>query len=98
MEDYKKHRLYAEFEQLRVDDAVFAELWDDSQEEFLEWALSHEVDSDWQGEDFAVGVELVIQNLSGVEIAVTGGEILSDETMQRIIEDVAEYLNERGLT
>lgn len=49
-------------------------------------------------DDFAVGVELVIQNLSGVEIAVTGGEILSDETMQRIIEDVAEYLNERGLT
>ena len=44
-------------------------------------------------EDFAVGIEIVVQDLEGNDIVITGTEALSDDTMHMIIEDVAEYLN-----
>ena len=45
-------------------------------------------------DDFVIGVELVVQDAEGNEIATLGSWALSDETMQLIIEDVADYLRE----
>lgn len=45
-------------------------------------------------EDFVIGIELVVQDNAGKEIANIGSWALSDATMQMIIEDVAEYLRE----
>lgn len=45
--------------------------------------------------DFVVGVELCIQDTEGNDIMFGRSEMLSDQTMQMIIEDVAEFLTER---
>lgn len=45
-------------------------------------------------DDFVLGFEIVIQDADGNEIDTVGSWVLSDRTMQMIIEDVAEYLNE----
>ena len=45
-------------------------------------------------EDFVLGFEIVIQDNEGNEIDTVGSWVLSDETMQMIIEDVVEYLRE----
>ena len=43
-------------------------------------------------EDFVLGFEIVIQDNEGNEIDTVGSWVLSDETMQMIIEDVVDYL------
>ena len=48
MNDYKKHRMYTEFEQLLKDDAVFAGMYDDNENEFLAWVMDYEVNTDWE--------------------------------------------------
>lgn len=48
-----------------------------------------------EADDFMVGIELSIQNANGIELDNVGSWVLSDRTMQMIIEDVAEYLNEK---
>lgn len=47
-QEYKKHRLYAEFQQLLNDDPVFAGMYEDTEAEFLAWCLDYETDADWQ--------------------------------------------------
>ena len=47
MMDYTEHRLYAEFYQLRNDDAVFAELYADNADDFNAWVMDYELDKDW---------------------------------------------------
>lgn len=47
MMDYTEHRLYAEFSQLRNDDAVFAELYADNEDDFNAWVMDYELDKDW---------------------------------------------------
>ena len=47
-----------------------------------------------KNDDFVIGIELVVQNTEGEEIATLGSWALSDETMQLIIEDVADYMRE----
>ena len=44
----KKHRLYKEFLSLLNDDSDFGAIWQDSDDDFFEWAMSYEIDSDWQ--------------------------------------------------
>ena len=44
--------------------------------------------------DFEVGIEIVVQNTKGRDIAYLGSNALSDKTMQMIMEDVADYLRE----
>jgi transketolase C-terminal domain/subunit len=51
-----------------------------------------------KAEDFEVGLEIVVKDTDGMDIAFLGSGVLSDATMQMLIEDVAEYLNEEGLT
>jgi hypothetical protein len=46
---YIKHRLYSEFEQLLKDDSDFANLYDDTEEDFLAWVIDYEIDADWEG-------------------------------------------------
>lgn len=45
-------------------------------------------------DDFVVGVQLVIQDKRGLDILQGGAELLSDKTLQMIMDDVAEFLNE----
>ena len=45
-------------------------------------------------DDFVIGVELTVMDDKGMEIATLGSWALSDETMQLIIEDVADYMRE----
>ncbi len=45
---YTEHRLYAEFLQLRNDDTIFAEQYNDTESDFLDWVMDWEVDSDWE--------------------------------------------------
>jgi hypothetical protein len=44
-------------------------------------------------DDFVIGIEIAIQDNGGNEIDNVGSWVLSDKTMQMIIEDVAEYLS-----
>lgn len=44
---YKEHRLYSEFTQMRNDDAIFAEQYDDTESDFNDWVFDFELDSDW---------------------------------------------------
>ena len=44
--------------------------------------------------DFVLGFEIVIQDNEGNEIDTVGSWVLSDETMNMIIEDIVEYLRE----
>ena len=46
--DYKNHRLYAEFEALLLDDSIFADMYDDTEADFLAWAIDYEIDMDWK--------------------------------------------------
>ena len=45
-------------------------------------------------DDFVIGVELTVMDDKGMELATLGAWALSDETMQLIIEDVADYMRE----
>ena len=45
-------------------------------------------------DDFVVGVKLVIQDTNGVDIFQGGAELLSDETLQMVMDDVAEFLKD----
>jgi hypothetical protein len=45
---YKNHRLYNEFIQLRYDDKDFAYMWKDNSDDFFEWVMAYEIDSDWE--------------------------------------------------
>lgn len=49
-----------------------------------------------KNEDFEVGIEICVQDMEGNDIAFLGSGVLSDETMQMLIEDVAMYLNKEG--
>ena len=51
MNDYKKHRFYPDFEQMRKDDVVFAGMYYDNQTEFLAWVMDYEIDTDWEAEN-----------------------------------------------
>ena len=44
-------------------------------------------------DDFAIGIHLTVHNNSGEEIGEFQGNVLTDETINMIIEDVAEYLS-----
>jgi hypothetical protein len=44
-------------------------------------------------DDFAIGITLNVFNNSGEEIGEFNGSVLTDETINMIIEDVAEYLS-----
>ena len=44
---YKTHRLYDEFLQLRNDDEVFADLYEDTEDDFLAWVIDYELNTDW---------------------------------------------------
>jgi hypothetical protein len=45
---YKNHRLYNEFQQLRYDDKDFEYMWKDTEDDFFEWVMAYEIDSDWE--------------------------------------------------
>jgi hypothetical protein len=45
--NYKNHRLYNEFVQLRYDDKDFAYMWKDTGSDFFEWVFAYEIDADW---------------------------------------------------
>ena len=42
--------------------------------------------------DFVLGIELLVQDLDGIEIATLGAYALSDATKQRIMADVEDYM------
>lgn len=44
----KRHRLYFEFLSLLNDDPDFADIWQDRDDDFFEWVMSYEIDSDWE--------------------------------------------------
>ena len=44
-------------------------------------------------DDFAIGISLNVFNNDGSEIGEFNGSVLTDETINMIIEDVAEYLS-----
>ena len=44
----KKHRLYKEFLSLLNDDSDFADNFEDTDDDFFEWVMSYEIDSDWK--------------------------------------------------
>ena len=46
--DCTKHRLYTEFQGLLRDDAIFADMYEATEADFLAWAFSYEIDSDWE--------------------------------------------------
>jgi len=46
----KKHRLYKEFLSLLNDDSDFADNFEDTDDDFFEWVMSYEIDSDWEKE------------------------------------------------
>lgn len=46
--NYKTHRLYEEFFNLRYDDDTFSAMYDDTEEDFLAWAMEYETDADWR--------------------------------------------------
>ena len=41
--NYKNHKLYNEFQQLRYDDKDFAYMWKNTKKDFLEWVMAYEV-------------------------------------------------------
>ena len=43
----RRETLLREFRQLRNDDADFANLYDDTLEEFEAWVMDFEIDADW---------------------------------------------------
>lgn len=43
--------------------------------------------------DFVIGMQFVVQDIKGLDILHGGQEMLSAETIQMIMEDIAEYLN-----
>jgi hypothetical protein len=47
--DYKSHKLYAEFQSLLNDDAIFADQYDDNESDFVEWVNQYQTDGDWLG-------------------------------------------------
>ena len=48
MSEYKLHRLWAEFDQQLRDDLDFANMYDDTEEDFLAWVMDYELNSDWE--------------------------------------------------
>ena len=44
--------------------------------------------------DFVIGIDITIQDTNGIDLDTVGSWALSDETMQMIIEDIAEYMRE----
>ena len=46
--NYTNHRLYPEFIQLKSDDAIFSDLYEDTEEDFLAWSFEYELDSDFE--------------------------------------------------
>ena len=46
--NHTEHRLYAEFEKMRNDDAIFTEQYSDTESDFLDWVIDFELDSDWE--------------------------------------------------
>ena len=42
--------------------------------------------------DFVLGIELLVQDLDGIELATLGAYALSDATKQRIMADVEDYM------
>ena len=49
--NYKTHRLYEEFFNLRYDDDTFSAMYDDTEEDFLAWAMEYETDEDWEAKE-----------------------------------------------
>jgi hypothetical protein len=47
MKTDRRKELLSEFRQLRNDDANFANLYDDTEEDFLVWVIDYEIDADW---------------------------------------------------
>ncbi len=48
MEYFREHIFYDEFAGLIKDDKDFAEMYDDTEDDFLAWVLDYEIDKDWQ--------------------------------------------------
>lgn len=51
MDDYKRHRMYDEFFNLRYDDDIFAAMYNDTEEDFLAWVMQYETDEDWEAKN-----------------------------------------------
>ena len=45
--------------------------------------------------DFSIGIEIVVQDPDGVDIAVVNSEVLEDDTLHMIMEDIARYIKEK---
>ena len=69
MQDFNhtNHRLYDEFKQLLNDDEAFANMYDDTSEDFHTWVLDYEQDTDWQdnGEytDWSIRAGVFLENV-----------------------------------
>jgi hypothetical protein len=45
---YQSHRMYLEYVSLINDDAKFAELYQDNEDDFYNWVIDYEIDKDWE--------------------------------------------------
>jgi hypothetical protein len=96
MFEYQNHKLYAEFAQLLKDDTAFANMYDDTNEDFHAWAMAYETDSDWQEDTYTTKCDMHLTWNDGAKEVIGFldlPEYLQDEIRTYLVE-VEQLRNE----